>query len=80
MAAIKSPKSTGILGPIGMQAIEDDKKRAEIWQKMLDRAEALMKGITPEDVRNNALLPLDNEIETKEKLLLLIPTGSWRIN
>ena len=71
MAAIKSPKSTGILGPIGMQAIEDDKKRAEIWQKMLDRAEALMKGITPEDIRNNALLPLDNEIENLEKALSL---------
>ena len=71
MAAIKSPKSTGILGPIGLQAIEDDKKRAEIWQKMLDRAEALMKGITPEDVRKNALLPLDNEIENLEKALSL---------
>ena len=71
MAAIKSPKSTGILGPIGMQAIEDDKKRAAIWQKMLDRAEALMKGITPEDVRKNALLPLDNDIENLEKALSL---------
>ena len=71
MAAIKSPKSTGILGPIGMQAIEDDKKRAAIWQKMLDRAEQIMIGTTPEDVRKNALLPLDNDIENLEKSLSL---------
>ena len=71
MAAIKSPKSTGILGPIGMQAIEDDKKRAEIWQKMLNRAKEVMTGTTAEDIRNNATMSLNKDIENLEKTLSL---------
>ena len=71
MAAIKSPKSTGILGPIGMQAIEDDKKRAEIWQKMLNRAKEVMTGTTAEDIRNNATMSLNKDIENLEKALSL---------
>ena len=71
MAAIKSPKSTGILGPIGMQAIEDDKKRAEIWQKMLDRAKEVMTGTTAEDIKNNATMSLNKDIENLEKTLSL---------
>jgi len=71
LAAIKSPKSTGILGPIGLKAIEDDKKRANILSKMLTRAEQVLTGTTAKDIRNNATMSLNKDIENLEKALSL---------
>ena len=71
LAAIKSPKSTGILGPIGLKAIEDDKKRADILSKMLTRAEQVLTGTTAEDIKNNATMSLNKDIENLEKALSL---------